>query len=145
MNVSKNHVVCARCHLAGLASAHDCTIMSSEVSGAQISSLRRRTLQNCCAKEVAMAGVASELIGILAPSLHLESIYGSVLPARLTLAQTEQKFVSVFLSCLVRMKHPGQGKSRCCRQPANRNRLQSAAPYARSCKSPFHCAKGRQR
>ena len=46
MNVSKNHVVWAICHFAGLASAHDCTIMSSAVSGAQSSRLCCRTLQN---------------------------------------------------------------------------------------------------
>src|ERR1700733_10850396 len=43
--VSKNHVVCARCHLAGLASGHDCTIMSSGVRVAQSVRLRLLTLQ----------------------------------------------------------------------------------------------------
>src|ERR1700733_9603191 len=52
MNVSKNHVVCARCHFAGLASAEDCTIMSSGVSGAQSARLRLRTRQNSSASTV---------------------------------------------------------------------------------------------
>src|SRR2546425_12193073 len=34
MNVSKNHVVCARCHLVGLASGMDWTVWSSAESGA---------------------------------------------------------------------------------------------------------------
>src|SRR5262245_48140555 len=33
MNVSKNHVVCARCHFTGLASGIDCAVQSSAESG----------------------------------------------------------------------------------------------------------------
>src|ERR1700760_3946255 len=43
MKVSKNHEVCARCHLTGEASGHDCTIMSSGVSGAQNCIVAERT------------------------------------------------------------------------------------------------------
>src|ERR1017187_586051 len=43
MNVSKNHAVWARCHLAGEASEMDCTIMSSGVRGSQSAGVRRRT------------------------------------------------------------------------------------------------------
>jgi hypothetical protein len=39
MKVSKNQVVCAWCHLAGLASGVDCTIWSSAVNEAQIASV----------------------------------------------------------------------------------------------------------
>ena len=42
-NVSKNQVVCARCHLAGLASGMDCTIWSSAESGAARRSVSART------------------------------------------------------------------------------------------------------
>ena len=42
-NVSKNHAVCARCHLAGLASGIDCSAQSSAESGAVKDSVRART------------------------------------------------------------------------------------------------------
>src|SRR3954467_14036523 len=41
--VSKNQLVCARCHFAGLASGMDCTHWSSSLSGAVNFSLRLRT------------------------------------------------------------------------------------------------------
>jgi hypothetical protein len=43
MKVSKNHEVCARCHLMGDASGDDCTIMSSGVSGVQNCMVAERT------------------------------------------------------------------------------------------------------
>ena len=44
MKVSKNHVVCARCHFAGLASGIDCTMASSAESG----SAKRRVVERTC-------------------------------------------------------------------------------------------------
>src|SRR5262249_42617113 len=43
MNVSKNHVVCARCHFVGLASGIDWIDWSSGVSGSASRALCRRT------------------------------------------------------------------------------------------------------
>src|ERR1700704_6869933 len=45
MNVSKNQLVCARCHLAGLASGQDCTMRSSGLSGAVSASVCWRTAE----------------------------------------------------------------------------------------------------
>src|ERR1700730_1320298 len=42
-NCSKNHVECARCHLAGLASGIDCTVSASSQSGAARRSVSART------------------------------------------------------------------------------------------------------
>src|SRR5438045_138050 len=42
MKDSKNQEVWARCHLTGEASGHDCTIISSGVSGSQSDKVRRR-------------------------------------------------------------------------------------------------------
>ena len=44
-NVSKNQLVCARCHLAGLASGIDCATQSSGESGAQSASVSRTNAQ----------------------------------------------------------------------------------------------------
>jgi hypothetical protein len=41
--VSKNHVMCARCHFVGLASGIDCTWQSSAESGAARARLASRT------------------------------------------------------------------------------------------------------
>ncbi len=41
--VSKNHDVCARCHLVGLTSGMDWTVWSSGESGAARASVRSRT------------------------------------------------------------------------------------------------------
>src|SRR3569623_961378 len=49
MKDSKNHAVCAKCHLTGEASGQDCTIMSSAVKGLQSSIVRARTLRNLSA------------------------------------------------------------------------------------------------
>src|SRR5471032_1818841 len=46
MNVSKNHVVCARCHLTGLASGIDWIAQSSAVSGAARPRVTSRTARN---------------------------------------------------------------------------------------------------
>ena len=50
MKDSKNQAVWARCHLAGEASGHDWTIMSSGVSGAHISRVRRRAARKRSAR-----------------------------------------------------------------------------------------------
>src|SRR5581483_2487511 len=42
-NVSKNHVVCARCHLVGLTSGMDCTVWSSPLRGSAKRSVVART------------------------------------------------------------------------------------------------------
>src|ERR1700677_798053 len=52
MKDSKNHAVWARCHLAGEASAHDWTIISSAVSGSHKARVRRRVALKRAARSV---------------------------------------------------------------------------------------------
>src|SRR5947209_19649709 len=87
MKVSKNQLVWARCHLAGLACVHDCTIWSSGVSGATRVSV-------CCriavywSSKVSLAGSSfcaegaernesTDLKGDMAPRLYLQRIQGT--------------------------------------------------------------------
>src|SRR4051794_31682617 len=71
MNVSKNQVVCAKCHLVGLASGIDWINWSSAESGAASASVWRRTAEklssNCspfadCWLDRAMVAKAASLV-----------------------------------------------------------------------------------
>src|SRR5436305_14269328 len=86
MKVSKNQLVWARCHLAGLACVHDCTIWSSGVSGATRVSVWRRIAvyrsskvspagSSCCA-EAAERNESTDLKGDMAPR-YLQRIQGT--------------------------------------------------------------------
>jgi hypothetical protein len=61
MNVSKNQVVWARCHLAGLASGQLCTIMSSGVSGLHSARLWLRVAMKAVRSPGALSVTAADI------------------------------------------------------------------------------------
>jgi len=62
MNSSKNHVVCARCHLTGEASSMLCSIMSSGQSGAASASVRLRVSLNSVSASLVGSGLEAMVI-----------------------------------------------------------------------------------
>src|SRR5580658_1665419 len=124
MKVSKNQVVWARCHLAGLASGQDCTIMSSGVSGSQRASVCCRTLQNWSMRLEGEPGVATASgAGLISwvfkgrSSLGLESCHRVVLPARLLWDEAGPEEVTM----IFHQAHPSGAGG--LRLPACRGRL----------------------
>src|SRR5262249_57873163 len=70
-NCSKNQVVCARCHLVGLASAIDCTTWSSALKEAVRRSVSARTARKA-SRQMARGwlGAACEMVAVSPSSLR---------------------------------------------------------------------------
>src|ERR1700722_1191711 len=93
MKDSKNQAVCARCHFTGDASAQDCTIMSSGVSGLHRPSVRWRTVRkrsatfNCCCVETVVLILDNPLLPLSLdtnPSFRLMPLSIRLAPAQQT-------------------------------------------------------------